>query len=420
MLKKIFNNKIGKEIFWSSIAKGISIACGMFFLFFIPKFWGASTYGEFSIFLAYTAIVEIFFGNSINPAVKKEVSEYKFKEESKIFFLNGIKIKLIFFIIGIVLFSIFVKIFPIKILNNNLVAFFILLFLMNFWGMIVNVLEASHRLFFVASMYFVEYSVKIILLIFLFFGGKTSFESLLFVFIIGYLVAFLYGLTIVFIKFKINLFEIFKKIDFKIAKKIIKRAFFLALTAASFTILAKMSTLIIGHFKSVEDVGFYSIASDITRNAALVSITLILGIVPMFAGFLNTALLKKTIKYLLIINLTIFAGFFLFSDFAIKILYGNSFGEVAGIMKILGLHPLFLSLQYFSSEILILKDGTKKVFINSIFVLALNLALNLILIKKFGVNGVALSTVISYFLWAVLNFLEIKKLISRQSHLQQL
>ncbi|MDD4353938.1 MAG: hypothetical protein PHN56_05790 [Candidatus Nanoarchaeia archaeon] len=77
----IYSNKIKKETFWAFLAKFVSAISGLFFLLFIPIFAGIEEYGFFMLFFAYIFLAGPFFGNSLNEAVKKEVTIYKFNEK---------------------------------------------------------------------------------------------------------------------------------------------------------------------------------------------------------------------------------------------------------------------------------------------------------------------------------------------------
>lgn len=406
----IYKNKVSKETFWAIVSKVISILSGLFILIFIPKTAGIETYGNFSLILAYVSILGVFFGTPIHIAVKKEMTEGKFNNLSRNYFLEGIKLKLILSFLATMILFIFLSFVDMQILKDNFVLFIILILFMNLWGSVVTGFESVHRLAYESFIYLLEYSTKIILILYFYFFSKLTLGNLLISFISGYGIAFLVGLTIFVVKF--DRFNVYKlvKIDTNIFKKILYRSFFLSLTGISFIILSKIDVIMISFLLTIKDVGYYSIASDIAKATTIISIPFILGVIPLFA---NEKTLKKlfsiNLKKLFLINILIFLFFLISSNYIIDIIYGKGYEPVANVLKILALFPLLATLQNFTQDILILKDAIKKIFVFGLIAMLLNIFLNYFGILLFGIIGAALSTLVSYSVWFGLNYIYLKK-----------
>lgn len=410
----IYKNKVSKETFWAYIAKCISIFGGLFIVIFIPRFAGAEIYGGMSLILAYMAVSGIFFGAPIETAVKKEVTKNKFNSISKKYFIEGFKLKIIFSILFFSVLFLVLSQLNASFLKAHFFEFFLLSFVINFWGLVVNVFEATHRLFFETVMYFIEYSTKIILILFFILFSQLTVSNILYSFIGGYFLAFLVGLVILVFKFPSlqirKLFFIFH-LNKRVSKKILYRTFFLSLTGMSFVILTRLDTIMIGHFLTQKAVGLYNVSSNITFNITMLSIPLILGVIPLFINSKNIKkLLHKNIKKLILINSLIFITLFLASNLLINFLYGLGFESSIAVLKILAIFPLFSSLQNLAQQILILKDKTKQIFFLGIVAVVLNVILNIVLIPAMGINGAAIATIISYGIWAAISLLYVIKL----------
>jgi O-antigen/teichoic acid export membrane protein len=402
-------HKVRKETFWAFVAKGISALAGVAFLIIIPKFWGIATYGTFSLFLAYITIFEIGFGNSINSAIKREIAERKFTIEGKQALITGLQTKTFTSFIGLVILLVSLTIFRLEVVQNHIFLFVALLLLMNFWGLVVNIFEASHRLFFEAVMYSLEYSTKFLLIAGFIVVGLVSFKALICVFIIGYLVAFIFGLIVLFKKFDVDLLDLFTEVDIALSKIFLARTVYLSMAAVSFVLLTRIDSIILSIFTDVTQVGFYNIAAELTKNSTIVSIAIISGVVPMFVTEGQQKLLRDKILQIVLLNFFIACGFLLLSDPFVRIVYGPGFGETATLIQILSIFPLFLALQNLVSEILIIKGKVKQLFVGGLMAVALNILLSVLLVAKFGVYGVAIATIAAYAFWVMLNILALRK-----------
>ena len=406
----IYKDKVSKETFWATVAKGMSVLGGLFFLIFIPKFGGIEMYGSFSLILAYISLFGIFFGSPIHSAVKKEITEGKFNAQAQIYFYEGFKLKIIFSLFFSALLLILLCIVNIQILKENVALFLILLILMNMWGLITSSLEAIHRLFFEAFIYFLEYSIQILLIIYFYYFSVLTLQNILISFIVGYFISFFVGFIILITKFEKNPERKLLSLDINLTTKILQRTFFLALTGISFVILSKIDLLMISYLLTIEDVGFYSIASDISKNSTIISVPIILGAIPMFANNNNIKkLFYSNVKKLISINIILFFIILFGSDIIINHIYGDGYKTVIPILKIFALFPLVAVLQNFTQGILILKDESKKIFYFALISVIVNIILNYFGIIILGILGASIATLISYAIWFLMSYYFIKK-----------
>ena len=117
---------------------------------------------------------------------------------------------------------------------------------------------------------------------------------------------------------------------------------------------------------------------------------------------------KQVQKWILIINIPIFALMFLFSGAFINLLFGPQYIVAEQALRILSIGFLFYSLANVS-EALILVVGKSKIFLMDIILLSVfNFILNVLLVPRFGINGAAFSTTISYIALTVILFFQAK------------
>jgi O-antigen/teichoic acid export membrane protein len=417
-LTKYSNNlsKHAKEISWSYVSKFISIGGGGVLLLILPNVLGTQKYGQFSLLLSYVAVLGVFFANSINESLKSDIASYGFNKRSFQVFSEGMKLKLILFFIASVIFVSVLNFVPHTVLTNYTWLFLTLLFMMNFWGFIIATFEAVHLLSYVAIMYAIEYSIKIGGFILIFVFDKVSLPAVIIIFILSYFFAFIVGLGILLKKYKgqyisSSIFSFMPEID----KTLLKRTLFLGLSGISFVILARIDILMVGNILNEENAGLYGLASDYAKKGALLSMPIVLGVAPLFATSRSSLyLFRKFLKRIFFINIVIFILLLISSIPFVLFIYGESFLPAGYVLMILGIFPLFSVIQNYTQQILVIIDKSHITFITALFAAILNIIGNYIGIITIGIYGAAISTIISYTCWSVLNSILVYKSLSNR------
>lgn len=421
IIKRFINNirhkeKVTKETLWAMCAKGVSALGGLFVIIFVPKVAGVEVFGGFSLILAYVLIFGVLAGVPVQEAIKKEVTEGKWDARSKLYFIESIKIKIITSFTATIFIFIIVNVCHIYVLRDNFFLFLILMITRNFWGSIVSNFEASHRLIYVAVIYIVEWVVKIVAIIICYCFYELTVKALVLSFFMGYISAFVVGAAIVIKKYGGISFCNFTSFDSSILKKILPRTFYLALTSLSLILLARIDVIMISYYLSLDYVGFYNIASDISKQIVFISLPFILGIVPLFVTDKQPSILfKNSLRKLCVINIIVCILIFICSEYVILLLYGKQFMEVVTILKILAIYPLCAVMQLFIQKTLILFDKTKQILLFGLCAVALNIILNALFIPLFNMIGAAIATIISYIIWNIISFIYINKLLCEKT-----
>lgn len=387
----------------------------------IARSFGTEIYGLFSLVLMISGFFVAFFSLGLQSGLLRYISFYRGKnEKEKIQYIFRFSLKLLFpisILAGILLFLsseyISLGIFH----NPNLIVFIkwfaffvpVLIFAGTFHA-IIRAYEKIRWYSFIGNI--LMPSVQLILLvIFIFFNLKDR------AIILSYNLGILSMVISSFLIFKYKIPEVLQKPKIKKRErlKLIKSLFsyswpiiFFGLTMAIF---GWIDSFTIGYFKTASDVGIY--------NAA-VPIALLLGIAPLLflqlffplvmreysrKNFtLINQLSKQIAKWIFIFNLPFVIIMILFPGAIINILFGTEFIQANNALRMLSVGVFFYSLLIISENLLSMMGKSRVVLTNLMIASIVNIFLNVLLVPRYGINGAAFSTMLSYILWSVLSF----------------
>ncbi|MGG5485942.1 flippase [Gaetbulibacter sp. PBL-D1] len=244
------------------------------------------------------------------------------------------------------------------------------------------------------------------------FFGHSAPESSVKAHTLGILVLFLISLFYVF-KY---LFPFSKRTNYD-SKTFVLKSLPMLFSASMIVFLGWSDTIILGIYRESSIVGVYSV---ILKIAAITSFTF-QAIDSILAPKLSSAfhdnnmvLFKKLVKFSTLINLIIsiivVIGIFLFKDIILRF-FGEEFRLGATALIILCIGQLFNAICGPVGSILQM-TGRQNVFQNILFIaLIINISLNLLLVSKYGINGVATATAASLAFWNIVSVIYIRKKI---------
>lgn len=206
--------------------------------------------------------------------------------------------------------------------------------------------------------------------------------------------------------------------DIGLIKRVSKYSIFVTETSVAGLLLYYTDTLVLTYFKSLKDVGLYSVALP-TAKIFLYFPRAIGGMLLPLTSELwakkEQKLLKDGMlllyKYSIILIVPMVLVMFSFTDLILTLFYGKNYIGASNPMKILSIGMIFaviygININFFA--------GTGKPQITSkvTYIGALlNLIMNLMLVPFIGMIGSALATSSSYFVMMIMSLWEIKKLI---------
>ena len=194
----------------------------------------------------------------------------------------------------------------------------------------------------------------------------------------------------------------------EVMPEVLSYAWPLLFVGVLYSIFYWTDSLVLGYFTTAEHVGWY--------NAAITLISLF-GIAPdlfmqLFFPLISLKLSedKKSLikrltqqvtKWIYILNIPIFLLLFLFPEKLLEILFGRDFTVGSSVLQILALGALFSSVMGVSTSLLSIKGRTKLVLMNFILFATINLILDIIFVKSYGMIGAAFATMITQILFVV-------------------
>jgi O-antigen/teichoic acid export membrane protein len=210
------------------------------------------------------------------------------------------------------------------------------------------------------------------------------------------------------------------EIDFGLWRKIFKESWPLGLTALFIFIYHRIDQIILFHFKGPDKVGLYSAAVRLAESFNIIPLALMTSVLPLMSKYYEASkdnfdmLYKLSFKYLLNFIIPIAVVISIFSEQITVFFFGKDFLSSSHALRILIWAEIFVFVGVVNNSILI---ATRKQIIDPIFTgasVAVNIALNFILIPKYSFAGAAIASVASYAVGPIMGyFIPSTKIYSR-------
>lgn len=203
--------------------------------------------------------------------------------------------------------------------------------------------------------------------------------------------------------FKIKLKIVFNKVDYK---KFLHMAWPFALAGIIGRLYAYNDTLLMSKMLTARELGWWSIPYKITFAFQFVPLALSASIYPVFSSLFATnkdaigKLFVKSWRYLFIIIFPLSAGVIAIADQFVISLYGADYMPSILPLRILMISLIFAYLALITGALLNAVGEQKKQTLLMAIALVVSVFSNIILIPRFGINGAAISVLISnIILW---------------------
>lgn len=201
-------------------------------------------------------------------------------------------------------------------------------------------------------------------------------------------------------------------------KEIFKYSIPLVFGAFLLFIIGWIDTLMLGFFKTVSDVGIYNVAQPTATLILIVPSALTILFLPIITQFYSKRkneeikkVYKTVSRWVFFINLPILLIIMFFSPQIINLLFGQEYASAGIPLAILIVGYLFYSLAYTSAGILNMAKKSNLLFFTTLIFATLHVILNLLLIPKYGINGAAISSTLSFILGSIIYFIFSYKII---------
>jgi O-antigen/teichoic acid export membrane protein len=177
-------------------------------------------------------------------------------------------------------------------------------------------------------------------------------------------------------------------------------------------LVLRADILMLNYFLGNAQTGLYSIAVSLADMVSILATTTGMLLFPTAAAISSDLerykFIKRVITYLFLAMLLMIIIAVLISKYAILLLYGLEYAPSIKVFNILMPGILCLSISSLLSNYFASKNMLIINMITPIIALVINILANLILIPRYGINGAAIASSISYFLMFCIMFITFK------------
>ena len=248
---------------------------------------------------------------------------------------------------------------------------------------------------------FISSLVKIVLML-----NEAPLVAFVWVFVLDSLVLAAVLLTF----FSMKAFRPFQGLRFKktLAHRLLSAGWPLLLSDIVISVYMKIDQVMLKDMLGNEAVGQYAAAVRLSEAWYFIPIIICSSVFPAIinAKSLNQVLyderLQKLFDILMVIAIIIAIPMTFTSNWLAELVYGDQYGEAGNVLRIHIWAGVFVFLGIAASRWLIVENLQIYYMINCTIGMVMNIILNYVLIKKFGVEGSAWATLISQFIAAYL------------------
>ena len=200
------------------------------------------------------------------------------------------------------------------------------------------------------------------------------------------------------------------------SKKWIKESLPFFLLGGIAIINTKLSVVIVGVFRPVEEVGFYRIAVTASTIISFLLMAVNMTIAPLISELYYGGkkdqlqrILTKTVRFIFIIGLMISIGYWVLGNFLISLFYGHEYLPAYLPLVILSFGQLVNVGAGSVGNVLNMTGYQNDTVKGQVIAAISSVALNILLVPKYGLNGAAVATAGSFLIWNMVLLYFVKK-----------
>ena len=399
IIKKLTQLKQSKSLinnaFWLFFDRFVRLGMGMFVGIWMARYLGPSDYGELNYATAIVGLFSILSTLGLDSIIIKKIIDHPL--EQSLYIGTSFFIRVAGSFLTLIVCALWALIFD---QNNVTVLIITCLLALNPFFLCFDVIDyifqsklksrntviAKNAAFIICSI------IRVILLI-----KGCSLLLLVVTYVIEALLGAI-GLAL-FYRFP-NIFN--WRFNLNIAKIIFKESWPLILSGVIVLLYMRVDQIMIDRILGPKEVGLYSVSVKFTELWYFIPMILTSTLYPKLISLKNDKiryykLCLQLLKGLFAISFSISIIMTLFSTTLIHMLYGNAYINAAFALKISIWTGVFVFWGVGVANILIIEDLNIHNLKKSIHGVIINIALNFILIPKFGINGAAMATLVSQF-----------------------
>lgn len=388
------NNLYIKNALVLMIDSVIKILAGFILTVLIARFFGPGKFGDINYVLAVVEVLQIFVLFGFDEIVLRDLGQKNISDD--VILGSSIILRLLFavitYIAGAILFIFFLgKAFLLLYLILGLQLFFYILYILKPWYQI----HSLNKYIAISSQicFWVMTVAKVLVIAFNMENLKIYAFALAFSVFCEVLCLYVFHLK--------NGHGITTwKVDFSYQKKLLSDSLPVVFQNFAIVIYMKIDQLMIGKMLNSEELGIYSIAVTISQVIYFLPGTLINAFYPKIAEKARNKLPYEddvsTLGAILIIPFILFAVCCTFIvPYFIPLVFGEAYAAAGGVIKIHSWAGFFVAIGCANSYWLVLNSLQYYSLYATIIGAISNVVLNFIFIPILGINGAALTTVLS-------------------------
>jgi len=384
-------------------------ACSFILVLFIARYLGASGLGKFSIALSLFFIFETISSLGFTHLVTREVARDKSKAPK--YLINASLIGL--FASTLMAGAMSLTGYLLNYSADTALAIYIFSFALipaTLALICQSICSAFERLEFVSLPVIIGSSFKVLLGLYILFKG-LGLVQLMFVILGSHLLILFLSLYFVFR----CIGKPFDRLDLGFCKWIIRATPVFALILICSTVRWNIDVLMLSKVKGAVEVGFYSAAHKLMKIGRMLIMGYAMALQPVIFRLFKTSSEKfimacmKSIRYLFIMILPIAAGTTLLSNRVILFFYKSEFLASANVLRVL-IWILILSAGNIVLAYALIASNNQRINLHGNLIdLTFNVALNLLLIPKFGFLGAAMACFASSCIFFIFQYTFVSK-----------
>ena len=390
--------KLLKNISWLFFDKVLRIFGGLFVGIWVARYLGPSDFGILNYAMAYTALFMLFVKLGLDQIVVREI--VKNVKLTNYLLGTAFGLKLMGSIIAIT--SVYFSLFFVE--TDSITKVVIFIISAGFILQSVDVIDYYYQSQVLSkyvvisrnSAFILSSSLKIYLIL--------SKFSVLYFAMAGVVDLALAGIFLLVIYNSIGGKILDWKFSKKLAIRLMRFSWPLALSVFLISIHLKVDQIMIGNMISVEQVGIYSVAVKLAEAWLFIPIIIVSTLMPYFINLRETNHDLYNYRLMQLYSLMFWMGVFvgvlitIFGKDLIEILFGKAYVEAYAAL-VFNIWAGIFTAQSGAKGIWVISENKQiyRVVLNTIAVI-INISLNVILIPIYGINGAAISTLLTRFL----------------------
>ena len=381
-----------KNASYLTIGYFLSIVINFFGFIFIARLLGPSDYGIYVTVGAFVGLFSIITLSGLTKVVLREGAKDLDQMGDYLEKTTGIKILFTFIAISACIIGSFFAPYPLR-EKIYIIIFSFTLIYNSFNGFFGAVYQAAEKM---------QYnSVLIILKSILFVPISIAFLYMGFGLLALFIISLFSHFFTLIINFKLTkrflIFKFWNKIEWN--KSLLRPALIFSILSFTFLLTTKIDLVMISWLSFSEDVGIYGVAHQITFTGVSVRNLLGIAFFPIFVKTFHKNVIrwKKLLKYAFLLGfglLSIATVGSLLSKQVITLLFGWNYSESGVILSVLIFYLAFVFFSIPFTNTLQATHNESKILMVCWVGPCLNIGLNILFFKIFGLIGIAYSTLV--------------------------